>query len=147
MQATIAHLSQEMDDLKAFPANSFSQFPASIPQFDDYFQEVASNPLSDLRAQNPFEEKSFVDDMIAEVQSIPTDFQEVNDFWFKSALTKSQGLLFDSKSVEISFIVNIQKLNTALTRVIIKARSPVVVRTAEAVDNVVGTVRIEMGFR
>jgi hypothetical protein len=120
---------------------------ASIPQFEDYFQDIPAIPPPDLRGQNPFEEKSFVDEIIAEVHSLPLDFPEVNDQWYKSALTKAQGLLFESRAVEIGFAVSVQKSNVALVKVTIRARSPVVVRAVEAVDNVVGTVRVEMGFR
>lgn len=120
---------------------------ASIPQFEDYFQSISTPPPPDLRGQNPFEEKSFVDEIISEVPSLPLDFPEVNDQWYKSALTKGQGLLFESRAVEISFGVCIEKSYMATVRVGIRARSAVVVRAVEVVDNVVGTVRVEMGFR
>lgn len=146
LQATISNLTQEIDDLRAFKANSPSPMTVSSPSFDDYFLETRVNTVPDLRTQNPFEEKSFVDDIIAEVQALPTDFQEINDFWFKTALTKPQGLLFESRSMEIAFVVTVQRPNIALVKVTIRARSGLIVRTAEAVDNVVGTVRIETGF-
>ena len=88
-----------------------------------------------------------MDEIIAEVHPLPLDFPEVNDQWYKSALTKGQGQLFESRAVEIAFAVSIQKSNIAALRVTIRARTPVVVRTVEAVDNVVGTLRVEMGFQ
>jgi len=145
LQAIISNLTQEIEALHALNAKPAPQVSASISTFDDYFPETHVNALPDLRAQNPFEEKSFVDDIIAEVQASPTDFQEINDSWYKSALTKPQGLLFESQHMAIAFVVTIQRPNVALVKVTITAKGSITVRTAEAVDNVVGTVRVETG--
>ena len=100
---------------------------------------------AELRKTNPFEEASFVDEMVNELHGVASDIKDSNEVWFRDCVTKLQGLLFDSPTLEATFALAIKENHVALMQVILKAKTPLRFSEANAVDNPVGTVHSD-GF-
>lgn len=88
-----------------------------------------------------------MDEIIAENPFFVIDYKEVGDHWFKSSLTKGQGVLFDDRDMEITFVVRRCEGSEVEVSVGVRAKEQSVnVKAIEAVDNAVGTFRVETGL-